>query len=40
MCSQNGLDEAAWAGFLERIEYVKLDLGKAEDFALLRDAVQ
>ncbi len=37
--SKNGLDEAAWASFLERIQYVKLDLGKPEDFALLRDAV-
>jgi glucose-6-phosphate 1-dehydrogenase len=37
--SKNGLDEAAWASFLERIQYVKLDLGKPEEFALLRDAV-
>ena len=34
--SKNGLDEAAWASFLRRIDYVKLDLGKPEDFALLR----
>jgi glucose-6-phosphate 1-dehydrogenase len=37
--SKNGLDETAWASFLERIQYVKLDLGKPEDFVLLRDAV-
>ena len=37
--SKGGLDEAAWQRFLERIAYVKLDLGKAEDFALLRDAI-
>src|ERR1700744_5683888 len=37
--SKNGLDEAAWASFLDRIEFVGIDLGKPEDFALLRDAV-
>ncbi|AAU49973.1 glucose-6-phosphate dehydrogenase [Burkholderia pseudomallei] len=32
-------DEAVWRSFLERIVYVKLDLGRAEDYALLRDTV-
>jgi glucose-6-phosphate 1-dehydrogenase len=31
--------EDAWRSFLERIEFVAIDLGKAEDFVLLRDAV-
>ena len=37
--SKDGLDEAVWERFLARIEYVKLDLSKAEDFVLLRDEV-
>jgi len=37
--SKNGLDEAAWQRFLECIEYVKLDLSRAEDFTTLRDAI-
>jgi len=37
--SKGGLDESVWQRFLERIAYVKLDLGKPEDFALLRDAL-
>ncbi|WP_247682280.1 glucose-6-phosphate dehydrogenase, partial [Burkholderia sp. Tr-862] len=32
-------DDSAWQAFLERIEYVKLDLGRAEDYTVLRDAV-
>ena len=32
-------DEAAWKSFLDRIEYVHLDLGRAEDYVVLRDAV-
>src|SRR3984957_3641261 len=39
MVAKNGIDEDAWQGFLERIVYVRLDLGKPEDFKLLRDAV-
>ncbi len=38
--SKNGVDETAWASFLERIEFVKIDLGNPEDFTLLRDAVK
>ncbi|RZF28866.1 glucose-6-phosphate dehydrogenase [Paraburkholderia sp. UYCP14C] len=38
--SKNGLDEAAWTSFLARIEFVKIDLGNPDDFALLRDAIQ
>ena len=38
--SKNGVDEAAWASFLERIEFVKIDLGKPEDFVQLRDAIR
>ncbi|WP_374121833.1 glucose-6-phosphate dehydrogenase [Paraburkholderia phenoliruptrix] len=38
--AKNGLDESAWATFIDRIEYVKLDLGCAEDFVKLRDALQ
>ncbi|MBN3765959.1 glucose-6-phosphate dehydrogenase [Burkholderia sp. Ac-20365] len=38
--AKSGLDESAWASFIDRIEYVKLDLGKAEDFVKLRDALQ
>ncbi|BCF96196.1 glucose-6-phosphate 1-dehydrogenase [Paraburkholderia sp. PGU19] len=38
--AKSGIDENAWAGFVDRIEYVKLDLGKAEDFVKLRDALQ
>ncbi|CAM2194005.1 glucose-6-phosphate dehydrogenase [Paraburkholderia sp. A1RI_3L] len=37
--SKNGLDEAAWTSFLERVLYVKLDLSRPEDFGVLRDAV-
>src|SRR6516225_6639814 len=37
--SKNGLDEAAWASFLERIAYGKLDLSRAEDFTHLRDGI-
>lgn len=32
-------DEAAWERFVERLLYVKLDLGRAEDYAKLRDAI-
>ncbi|MHB9841363.1 glucose-6-phosphate dehydrogenase [Paraburkholderia terrae] len=38
--AKSGIDENAWASFVDRIEYVKLDLGKAEDFVKLRDALQ
>jgi glucose-6-phosphate 1-dehydrogenase len=38
--SKNGLDEAAWASFLARIEFVKIDLGNPADFAQLHDAIQ
>jgi glucose-6-phosphate 1-dehydrogenase len=31
--------EDAWRTFLDRIEFVAIDLGKAEDFVLLRDAI-
>ncbi|CAB3745919.1 glucose-6-phosphate dehydrogenase [Paraburkholderia humisilvae] len=31
--------EDAWRAFLDRIDFVGIDLGKAEDFVLLRDAV-
>ncbi|RQH09815.1 glucose-6-phosphate dehydrogenase [Paraburkholderia dinghuensis] len=37
--AKNGLDEAAWTSFLARIDYVKLDLSRAEDFATLREAI-
>ena len=37
--SKNGVDENVWKGFLARFVYVRLDLGKPEDFKLLRDAV-
>ena len=37
--SKAGVDDAVWRSFLERIAYVKLDLGKAEDFVVLRDAL-
>ena len=37
--SKNGVDETAWASFLDRIEFVKIDLGNPEDFTLLRDAL-
>ncbi|WJF90924.1 glucose-6-phosphate dehydrogenase [Paraburkholderia bonniea] len=37
--AKTGIDEAAWASFLQRIAYVKLDLGCAADFTLLRDAL-
>ena len=37
--SENGIDETAWQGFLARIDYVKLDLSRAADFTLLRDAI-
>jgi glucose-6-phosphate 1-dehydrogenase len=37
--SQNGVDETAWASFLARIEFVKIDLGNPEDFTLLREAL-
>lgn len=39
MVAKHGIDEDSWVGFLERIIYVRLDVGKAEDFAVLRDAV-
>ena len=39
MVAKNGIDEDSWMGFLERIVYVRLDVGKPEDFAVLRDAV-
>ena len=38
--SKNGVDEAAWASFLARIEFAKIDLGNPDDFVLLRDAVK
>src|ERR1700748_3833827 len=31
--------EDTWRTFLDRIDFVGIDLGKPEDFALLRDAV-
>ena len=31
--------EDTWRTFLDRIEFVAIDLGKAEDFVLLRDAI-
>jgi len=37
--SKHGLDEAAWQRFLERIDYVKLDLSRTEDFAMLREVI-
>ncbi len=37
--SKIGVDESAWRSFLERIQYVGLDLGRAEDYVLLRDAL-
>ncbi|MBA5790963.1 glucose-6-phosphate dehydrogenase, partial [Escherichia coli] len=37
--SGNAFDEASWKSFLDRIEYVHLDLGRAEDYVVLRDAV-
>ena len=33
-------DETVWQGFLNRIEYVQLDLSKHDDFVLLRDTLQ
>ncbi|MDR5749947.1 MULTISPECIES: glucose-6-phosphate dehydrogenase [unclassified Caballeronia] len=33
------VDDEAWSGFLARVEYVHIDLGKPEDFLILRDAV-
>ena len=38
--ASGGLDETAWASFLERISYVGIDLSRAEDFAKLRDAIE
>jgi glucose-6-phosphate 1-dehydrogenase len=38
--SKNDFDERIWQRFLERIDYVKLDLGKAEDFSMLREAIE
>ncbi|KND60056.1 Glucose-6-phosphate 1-dehydrogenase [Candidatus Burkholderia verschuerenii] len=37
--SKIGVDESAWRSFLERIQYVGLDLGRAEDFVVLRDVL-
>ena len=37
--SNGAFDETAWKGFLDRIVYVRLDLGRAEDYAVLRDTV-
>ncbi len=37
--SKAHFDEAAWKTFLNRFVYVRLDVGKAEDFKLLRDTV-
>jgi glucose-6-phosphate 1-dehydrogenase len=37
--SRHGVDETVWRSFVERVEYVGLDLGRAEDFALLRDVL-
>src|ERR1700756_4311629 len=34
-----GFDDNAWASFLERIVYVKLDLSRGEDFTHLRDGI-
>jgi glucose-6-phosphate 1-dehydrogenase len=37
--SKKHFDETAWKGFLARFVYVRLDVGRAEDFKLLRDTV-
>ncbi|SPB16033.1 glucose-6-phosphate 1-dehydrogenase [Caballeronia novacaledonica] len=37
--SKNDVDETAWRSFLDRFQYVALDLGRAEDFVVLRDAL-
>ncbi|MDR5778845.1 glucose-6-phosphate dehydrogenase [Caballeronia sp. LZ065] len=37
--SKSGVDEPAWRSFLERFQYVGIDLGRAEDFVTLRDAL-
>ena len=37
--AKNGIDGAAWQSFIERFEYVGLDLGRPEDFVVLRDAL-
>ncbi|MFC0397947.1 glucose-6-phosphate dehydrogenase [Paraburkholderia rhizosphaerae] len=37
--SKAHLAEDTWSAFLDRIDFVGIDLGKPEDFALLRDAV-
>ena len=34
---KKSFDEASWTSFRERIAYVRLDVGKTEDFAKLRD---
>ncbi len=33
--SKNGVDELAWRSFLERIQYVGMDLGRIEDYVVL-----
>jgi glucose-6-phosphate 1-dehydrogenase len=37
--SKNGVDEPVWRSFLDRMQYVGMDLGRAEDFASLRDTL-
>ncbi|GAB2913567.1 glucose-6-phosphate dehydrogenase [Paraburkholderia jirisanensis] len=36
---KESFSDDAWKSFLERIDFVAIDLGKAEDFVLLRDAI-
>lgn len=38
--AHGAFDEAEWKSFLARFVYVKLDLGRAEDYAVLRDTVE
>ncbi|MFM0592907.1 glucose-6-phosphate dehydrogenase [Paraburkholderia dilworthii] len=38
--SKNGVDETAWASFLARIEFINIDLSKAEDFVQLREVIE
>ncbi|SAK48549.1 glucose-6-phosphate 1-dehydrogenase [Caballeronia calidae] len=37
--SKNGVDESVWQSFLDRFQYVGIDLGRSEDFVLLRDVL-
>ncbi|CAH2777088.1 MAG: Glucose-6-phosphate 1-dehydrogenase (EC [uncultured Paraburkholderia sp.] len=38
--SKNGMDEAAWSSFLDRIEFVNIDLSNPDDFVHLREAIK